>query len=212
MIRREKAVRYERKAPGDLVHVDIKKLGNIPDGGGWRIHGRPLGGRTATFITTRVGRAKSAAARSWGTSTSTTTLMTTHGWPTSRSTPMRRAARLRPASDTEPCSGSPSKASSSTASWPTTAPATARRSGPTRCARTAARRAALRMKPHSSLEHGACSRGCTADRRLSRSRPRPVAIRCAICWPSGTQAAWTVDSCPRLSGRNDQRSPWQLRS
>jgi transposase InsO family protein len=32
--------RYERDAPGDLVHVDIKKLGRIPDGGGWRINGR----------------------------------------------------------------------------------------------------------------------------------------------------------------------------
>ena len=26
--------------PGELVHVDVKKLGRIPDGGGWRIHGR----------------------------------------------------------------------------------------------------------------------------------------------------------------------------
>lgn len=32
--------RYERAAPGELVHVDIKKLGRVPDGGGWRIHGR----------------------------------------------------------------------------------------------------------------------------------------------------------------------------
>lgn len=32
--------RYERAAPGELVHVDVKKLGRIPDGGGWRIHGR----------------------------------------------------------------------------------------------------------------------------------------------------------------------------
>ena len=28
--------RHEHPAPGDLVHVDIKKLGNIPDGGGHR--------------------------------------------------------------------------------------------------------------------------------------------------------------------------------
>jgi transposase InsO family protein len=28
--------RYEREAPGDLIHVDVKKLGRIPDGGGWR--------------------------------------------------------------------------------------------------------------------------------------------------------------------------------
>jgi transposase InsO family protein len=32
--------RYERAAPGDLVHLDVKKLGRIPDGGGWRVHGR----------------------------------------------------------------------------------------------------------------------------------------------------------------------------
>jgi transposase InsO family protein len=32
--------RYEYAAPGDLVHIDVKKLGRIPDGGGWRIHGK----------------------------------------------------------------------------------------------------------------------------------------------------------------------------
>jgi transposase InsO family protein len=32
--------RYQRDRPGELVHVDIKKLAGIPDGGGWRIHGR----------------------------------------------------------------------------------------------------------------------------------------------------------------------------
>ena len=35
--------RYERNAPGDLVHVDIKKLGNIPDGGGHKVHSRAAG-------------------------------------------------------------------------------------------------------------------------------------------------------------------------
>lgn len=39
-VRRPKPVRYEKHAPGELVHVDIKKLGRIPDGGGWRVHGR----------------------------------------------------------------------------------------------------------------------------------------------------------------------------
>jgi transposase InsO family protein len=33
-------VRYERERPGELVHIDVKKLGRIPDGGGWRAHGR----------------------------------------------------------------------------------------------------------------------------------------------------------------------------
>jgi transposase InsO family protein len=32
--------RYERQAPGDLLHVDVKKLGRVPAGGGWRVHGR----------------------------------------------------------------------------------------------------------------------------------------------------------------------------
>ena len=32
--------RYERDRPGELIHVDVKKLGRIPDGGGHRIHGR----------------------------------------------------------------------------------------------------------------------------------------------------------------------------
>lgn len=32
--------RYEHPHPGSLVHVDVKKLGNIPDGGGWRYIGR----------------------------------------------------------------------------------------------------------------------------------------------------------------------------
>ena len=39
-VRQAKPVRYEKAAPGDLVHVDIKKLGRIPDGGGWRVHGQ----------------------------------------------------------------------------------------------------------------------------------------------------------------------------
>lgn len=33
-------VRYEREHPGELVHIDVKKLGRIPTGGGWRMHGR----------------------------------------------------------------------------------------------------------------------------------------------------------------------------
>jgi transposase InsO family protein len=43
--------RYERAAPGELVHVDIKKLGNIPDGGGWRAVGPAQGERNAQATT-----------------------------------------------------------------------------------------------------------------------------------------------------------------
>jgi transposase InsO family protein len=34
------ARRYEHPNPGDLVHLDVKKIGRIPDGGGWRVRGR----------------------------------------------------------------------------------------------------------------------------------------------------------------------------
>jgi transposase InsO family protein len=37
--------RYEHSTPGDLVHVDIKKLGRIPDGGGHRVTSRAVGQR-----------------------------------------------------------------------------------------------------------------------------------------------------------------------
>ena len=40
---RRQVRRYEHAAPGDLVHVDIKKLGRIPDGGGHKVLGRQAG-------------------------------------------------------------------------------------------------------------------------------------------------------------------------
>jgi transposase InsO family protein len=40
---KQTAVRYERQRPGELVHMDVKKIGRIPDGGGWRAHGRRAG-------------------------------------------------------------------------------------------------------------------------------------------------------------------------
>ena len=48
------AVRYERDHPGELIHVDVKKIGRIPDGGGWRVHGRAMGS-TAARRKTRIG-------------------------------------------------------------------------------------------------------------------------------------------------------------
>jgi hypothetical protein len=44
-VRRPTPRRYEHDAPGDLLHVDIKKLGRIPDGGGHRKLGRTTGNR-----------------------------------------------------------------------------------------------------------------------------------------------------------------------
>ena len=41
------AVRYERERPGELVHMDVKKIGRIPPGGGWKAHGRQAGDTAA---------------------------------------------------------------------------------------------------------------------------------------------------------------------
>ena len=37
---RRSGIRYEHPRPGAMIHVDVKKLGRIPAGGGWRLHGR----------------------------------------------------------------------------------------------------------------------------------------------------------------------------
>ena len=37
---RSSDVRYEYTEAGGLVHIDVKQLGRVPDGGGWRAHGR----------------------------------------------------------------------------------------------------------------------------------------------------------------------------
>jgi transposase InsO family protein len=49
------AVRYERDRPGELVHMDVKKIGRIPEGGGWRVHGRAAAGDTKAHKRAKVG-------------------------------------------------------------------------------------------------------------------------------------------------------------
>ena len=47
--------RYERERPGELVHVDVKKIGRIPEGGGWRAHGRAARNDDGAHKRARVG-------------------------------------------------------------------------------------------------------------------------------------------------------------
>jgi len=49
------AVRYERDRPGELVHMDVKKIGRIPDGGGWRAGVIPQGGKSSAQKKIKVG-------------------------------------------------------------------------------------------------------------------------------------------------------------
>ncbi|MCW2849984.1 MAG: transposase, partial [Marmoricola sp.] len=54
--------RYEHERPGDLIHVDVKKLGKVPDGGGWRYVGRLQGERNKSATVERTG----APRNKWG--------------------------------------------------------------------------------------------------------------------------------------------------
>ncbi len=65
-VRKAAVNRYEAAAPGELVHVDIKKLGRIPDGGGWRVHGRGSAqARRVGVAQDRAGRAGAASSRGY---------------------------------------------------------------------------------------------------------------------------------------------------
>ena len=47
--------RYEHENPGDLLHMDVKKLGRVPEGGGWRYVGREQGNRNRHIAGTKTG-------------------------------------------------------------------------------------------------------------------------------------------------------------
>jgi hypothetical protein len=51
--------RYEHDHPGDLIHVDVKKLGKVPDGGGWRYVGRRQGEKNRSATVARTGTPRS---------------------------------------------------------------------------------------------------------------------------------------------------------
>lgn len=65
-VRKPRPIRYEKWFPGELVHVDIKKLGVIPDGGGWRLHGRgPAQDRRAHAARSRAHRQGASPSRGY---------------------------------------------------------------------------------------------------------------------------------------------------
>ncbi|MEV6628170.1 IS481 family transposase [Amycolatopsis sp. NPDC051106] len=47
--------RYEHDHPGSLIHVDVTKFGNIPDGGGWRYVGKQQGDKNKSATSRRTG-------------------------------------------------------------------------------------------------------------------------------------------------------------
>lgn len=60
--------RYEHPYPGSLIHVDVTKFGNIPDGGGWRFLGKQQGDRNREATAKRTGKRNARYEPSLGTS------------------------------------------------------------------------------------------------------------------------------------------------
>jgi transposase InsO family protein len=63
----ERIRRYEHAHPGDLLHVDVKKLGNVPDGGGWRYVGKTAGFKNRARTADRTGKRTAKYAARLGT-------------------------------------------------------------------------------------------------------------------------------------------------
>jgi len=109
--------RYEHAHPGDMLHMDVKKLGRVPDDGGWRFVGHRQGGRNRAKTAARTGASKNIYSQPLiGTcylllTSSTTTPVS----PTSRPATMRPRKPL-PRYCAPRWPGSPNAASASSAS------------------------------------------------------------------------------------------------
>src|SRR5579875_360731 len=85
----EPAQRYERARPGELIHIDVKKLGRIERGAGHRITGMANRGSRPTRTDAAGVRPRRPAG-----STYTSRSTTRPAWPTSRSSPTRKPPPL----------------------------------------------------------------------------------------------------------------------
>ena len=89
--------RYEHEHVGDLIHVDVKKLGQVPDGGGWRYVGREQGQRNRAATAARTGAPRSKYRCShWSGRASCTPSIDDHSPRGLRRGPRRRDQRRPP--------------------------------------------------------------------------------------------------------------------
>src|SRR6266567_3784856 len=116
----EPAVRYERSRPGELVHIDVKKLGRF-QAAGKRVGFRPAGQADRAAAT----RTATTAAPQAGT-TSTSPSTTTAASPTPRSSPTRRP---QPQSASATCA--PNRADPRPTAKPSASSAPSSTAGPT---------------------------------------------------------------------------------
>ena len=103
----EPAQRYERARPGELIHIDVKKLGRIQDGYGKRVTGN---GRRHNHVTRTDAAGRRRLQVGWNSCTSAST--TRLAWPTSKFSPTRKRSpppgSFAAPSSTTPATESPS--------------------------------------------------------------------------------------------------------
>ena len=104
----EPAQRYERARPGELIHIDVKKLGRIQGGAGKRVRD----GSAPPLQPPTPRRRRRATARPSAGSTCTSASTTPPAWPTSKCSPTRRrsprSGSFAAPSRTTPATASPS--------------------------------------------------------------------------------------------------------
>jgi transposase-like protein len=165
--------RYEHDHPGSLIHVDVKKLGNVPDGGGWRFVGRQQGKRNR------------AATPDWPTPRSTTTKPPP---PRQVCSPGRRP-------------GSPTAASPSSGCCPTTARPTAATYGATPAPSSASAPHALAPTGHKPTEKSSDSIAPWPTDGHSRSSTTPNQPAEPLC-QDGSTSTTTTGPTPRSADQH----------
>jgi hypothetical protein len=183
--------RITARYPGHLVHLDVKNLGAIPAGGGWRAHGRDSAQHRAAQ------RAK-ATAKTRGARTGYVYLHTAiDGYSRLAYTEHLTDEKVppRPGSGSAPGPSSPLTASpGSPASSPTTAPATAPPPSPTPWPAPRATNGSGPTPPSTTARSSATTG--SSPRNSSTPAPGPQNTNAPTRSRPGTSTTTTIDPTP----------------
>ena len=198
--------RYEHEKPGDLIHVDVKKLGKIPDGGGWRYLGRQQGEKNRAATAARTGSTQQVPRPDYR------DLLPAHRDRRPLPRRLRRGPRRRNQGDRDrgpPATrspGSPTAASPSNASSATTAAATSPTSGATPAPTWASHRRRPGPTDHRPTARSNASTAPWPRAGRSRSSTTPNQPDSQLCQHGSTSTTTTGPT--QQSGRPHPSPGW----